>query len=591
MTNSFGFAFLKECQKQNLNVIKIVNTIEEAEQLQRQNLFDELTQIKFDEFKDFDKLLERKFEICKPQLLLDFNSEEQKFDEQIYELMPNQSETWKLIIDNPIMNLSECEQIKALTTRNELKDEFYNWMESAQNLIDQQQLKKTRIFSIFELLDKSPDFLDKTLKKSAEFMYEDSISDNFDYSSLKNQKQNAWKSIERLAPEISIKDYMIDHIQKTKQKEAFYVIDIAELNKKHLQWKQALPKVHPFYAVKCNDDPMIVSYLASLGLGFDCASQKEIEIIQDLGHENSEIIFANTCKQKEHIKYAYKNGVDMMTFDNEEELIKIKSLHPNAKLVLRVGADSSRSQCNLGLKFGAMIEIVPKLLQKAKELGSNVIGISFHVGSGCYDPTAFSDALALAKNAFLIGENLGFKFSQLDIGGGFPGTNDDSVTFEDIAFVINESLDKHFSMYPDLQIIAEPGRYYATTSHTLAVNVYAKKSIKTSDGKMTHMYYVNDGVYGSFNSIIYDYQVPVPKVLKKSGFNNGAEFESIVWGPTCDSMDKIAENILLPELEIDDWLYFDHMGSYTISAASVFNGMDLPRMTYINKLSEDHDID
>ena len=39
---------------------------------------------------------------------------------------------------------------------------------------------------------------------------------------------------------------------------------------------------------------------------------------------------------------------------------------------------------------------------------------SFHVGSGCFDANAFSEATIRARKIFDVGESLGFRFSLLD---------------------------------------------------------------------------------------------------------------------------------------------------------------------------------
>ena len=57
---------------------------------------------------------------------------------------------------------------------------------------------------------------------------------------------------------------------------------------------------------------------------------------------------------------------------------------------------------------------------------------SFHVGSGCYDATAFSAAVETSHQVFEVGKNLGFDFSLLDIGGGFPGQKSAKITFEEV---------------------------------------------------------------------------------------------------------------------------------------------------------------
>lgn len=166
-----------------------------------------------------------------------------------------------------------------------------------------------------------------------------------------------------------------------------------------------------------------------------------------------------------------------MTFDNTDELYKIARAHPAAKLVVRILTDDSKSLCRLGLKYGAPLVTVPALLAKAKELKLNVIGVSFHVGSGCYDSTAYSDAVARARAAFDMGKAAGYDFSLLDVGGGF-----EDATFERAASILKESIQRHFPLRDKIRIIAEPGRYYVAKAFSLAVNVIARRAPPAAEG-------------------------------------------------------------------------------------------------------------
>lgn len=380
---------------------------------------------------------------------------------------------------------------------------------------------------------------------------------------------------------------------------AFFVADLAEVYRQHVRWVKELgPRVTPFFAVKSNPDPYVLRLMAALGLGFDCASQPEIAAVLNLpGHVSpSRIIYANPCKAASFIRHAARNNVDCMTFDNGDELVKIKKHHPGAKMVLRILTDDSSSLCRLGLKFGAPLSEVRGLLRRAKQLDVNVVGISFHCGSGCKDPALFGDAIRRARWAFDVGREEGFTFDLLDIGGGFEDDN-----FEQIAAVLRDAIEVHFPVDEGVKIIAEPGRYYVCRAFELATNIIAKRAARegTNDdesmmegineveddeeAKPTVMYYINDGVYSSFNSIMFDHQVVHPHVLTLSDeFQSspvtpatraaeGAQFEECsVWGPTCDSIDCVQPRAVLPTnlVQVGDWLRWDNMGAYTICAAS-----------------------
>ena len=395
------------------------------------------------------------------------------------------------------------------------------------------------------------------------------------------------------------------------EEHAFFVADLSSVYKQHLRWKSELPRIEPFFAVKCNPDPYVIRLLAGLGLGFDCASQSEINSIINLPSNvpathspSNNIIFANPCKPASMIKHARNNQVTMMTFDNTDELRKIAKIYPNAQLIIRILTDDSKSVCRFGIKFGAPLEAVPHLLSTAKNLGLNVIGVSFHVGSGCYDPQSYVDAIQRSKKTFEIGEQFGFKFDLLDVGGGFGHDN-----FELLARSLGPSVDKEFPIESGVRVIAEPGRFYVHDAFTLATNIIAKRGsdeddIDDSDGNQATnendeddspkvMLYQNDGVYGAFNCVMFDHAEPKSRILThqskiilddesltESNVNQNLITCSI-WGPTCDSLDCVMKYHKLPKgLEVGDWLRWDQMGAYTICAASTFNGFKRADVIY-----------
>lgn len=447
---------------------------------------------------------------------------------------------------------------------------------------------------------------------------------------------------ERVIRYLVEKGYEVERVQKSQQVEellraeleqgrdtSFYLFDIDVVCRKYRAWKQLLPRVHPFYAVKCCPDPVMVHTLHLLGAGFDVASAAEIDQVLGAGAQVNDVIFANPSKSKAHIRHAKSRAVRVMTFDNEAELHKVKEVFPDCELVLRIlPPDTSFSMINLGSKFGADWEESRRLLKVCKQLGLAVRGVSFHVGSGCFSSEAFVQAIEQARRVFDEAEALGFKMDLLDIGGGYPGTDDNtSISLKDIADAINPVLDRLFSA-DRVRVIAEPGRYFATEAMALAVNIVSKRQKRVcregGEPHPTFMYYLSDGVYGSFNNIFYDHYRPDPRVLTRSasqmsasgasnaelaaaatsanaalasdtpangpgpavGRDDGAPLSdephhSTLFGPTCDSIDVVCQDVSLPELEVGDWLYFLNMGAYTRAAGSSFNGFTVPPVKYI----------
>lgn len=359
--------------------------------------------------------------------------------------------------------------------------------------------------------------------------------------------------------------------------EPVFVVDLAKIEKAYFQWKTYLPNIIPYYAVKCNPCEKIIKLLANMGCNFDCASQQEMKHVLKITKDPSRIIFAHPCKYVSHLEYAKNSGVDLMTFDNEEELYKIHKHYPNARLLLRLAVDDSHSICKFNSKFGCELKNVERLVITAKSLKLDLIGFSFHVGSGCNAASVYYDALRICKRAEEIADEYQYQIKIIDIGGGFVAdVSNGGVSIEEISAEIQKGIIDFFQNQA-IQFIAEPGRFMVQQSHTLIVSVIGKK--KANDH---NVYYINDGVYGSFNCIIFDYQDPILIPLKKK---EGYVYQSRVFGNTCDSFDEIKKSVMLPELEIGDFLYVKNFGAYTTSAKSDgFNGFKVNNFRYIYSL-------
>ena len=281
---------------------------------------------------------------------------------------------------------------------------------------------------------------------------------------------------------VPVHDATVDDLIKAKireaelsgQESAFFVGDLSDVYSAVKKWKQSPlgDRVEIFYAVKCNPSPVVLHLLSLMGTSFDCASVAEINTVLSLPSAPSpdRIIFANPCKPVSFIRAAANSGVEMMTFDNADELHKIARSHNRAKLVLRILTDDSKSLCRLGLKFGAPLSTCAGLIKLAKQLGLDVIGVSFHVGSGCKDPMQFADAVWRAKQVFQMGKAEGYDFTFLDVGGGF-----EAVVFDEMSKVLRDSLEVYFPVAEGVRVVAEPGRFLVAPAFTLATSIIARR--------------------------------------------------------------------------------------------------------------------
>jgi ornithine decarboxylase len=379
-------------------------------------------------------------------------------------------------------------------------------------------------------------------------------------------------------------------LEKNHSEDPFLIVNLGEVIRQYQKWNTYLPFVKPYYAVKCNPDLVILKLLYNLGCNFDCASKNEIAKIIGLGASPDRIVFANPCKMISQIKYARAHDVDLVVFDDENELYKMKMFHSNAKLILRIKTDDSNSTCKFNCKFGADIDDVELLLKKALSLNLNVIGISFHVGSGCRNKEQYRTAIINCHKVYKIAKNMGINIELIDIGGGFPGYSlHDEITFEEIAQVLTTSIHEYFydeqNEKYSVEFISEPGRYMVASSHTLVLSIINKKiRVNKETQEKEIIYYVNDSIYSTLNNIIHDHFVITNDNLFPFNERNEKKYKSTIFGPTCDSLDRITDNIMLPDLLCGEYLYVENLGAYTTAVnydEELFNGFNKPSIHYI----------
>ncbi|XP_066479161.1 antizyme inhibitor 1 [Tiliqua scincoides] len=390
---------------------------------------------------------------------------------------------------------------------------------------------------------------------------------------------------------VVIDNYVYEHTLTGKN--TFFVGDLGKLIKQHIHWQNVMAPIKPFYNVKCNSTPGVLEILAALGIGFACSSKTEMAMVQDLGISPENIVFTNPCKQASQIKYAAKIGVNLLTCDSELELKKIARNHPKAKLLLHIATEDINGDEEMSMKFGTTLKNCRHLMECAKELDVQIVGVKFHVSNSWKEPQVYKHAISDARCVFDMAEEFGFTMNMLNIGGGFT---DYDLDLEEVNHVVSPLLDSYFPEECGVNVIAEPGFYYVSSAFTLAVNIIAKKAAQydkpllseieqTRSDEPVFMYYMNDGVYGSFASKLSENLNTIPEVHKKYKEDEPL-FASSLWGPSCDELDQIVENCLLPELNIGDWLLFDNMGSGTLGEKSAFNDIQRPPVYYIMSISD-----
>jgi ornithine decarboxylase len=359
-----------------------------------------------------------------------------------------------------------------------------------------------------------------------------------------------------------------------------FILDHNKIKENYRIFKKNLERVQCYYAVKANSNQEIIKTLFHEGSSFDVASYNEFrQIYEYLKHFEEKdkdffiwdkIIFSNTIKDRETLR-KIKRYRPLVTYDNRDELMKIKEHCDTAGLVLRLKVPDTGSQVEMSSKFGAEPGDADNLIRQAFDAGLVVEGLSFHVGSQCTNFDNYTAALAITSDIFHDAREKGYHLNIVDIGGGFPVSYDAQVPkFEKLAKLINAECQRLFP--EDIEIISEPGRFIVASAAMLITEIIGKAR---RDGKI--FYYINDGVYHTFSGVVYDHWIP-----NFSSFRRGKKEVCAVVGPTCDSFDKISLSVqLLGNLEIGDYLYTENIGAYSIASSTKFNGFDGANIIHI----------
>ncbi|GAB1485962.1 type III PLP-dependent enzyme [Aminivibrio sp.] len=357
----------------------------------------------------------------------------------------------------------------------------------------------------------------------------------------------------------------------------FLVIDLEKIGQKYDELIGTLPFAKIYYAVKANPNEEVIRLLIEKGSSFDIASVYELDFILSLGASPDRISYGNTIKKAKDIAYAYSKGVRLFATDSEGDLEKIGKNAPGSKVFFRILTDGSGADWPLSRKFGAHPDTIYYLILRAPELGLKPYGISFHVGSQQRDIGQWDHAISTCKYLFDSAAKEGIQLQMINLGGGFPAdyispTQKTSLYGSEITRFLKEDFGDNLP-----EVIVEPGRSLAGDAGILVTEIVLIS--RKSEANQYSWIYLDVGKFGGLIETL-DESIKYPIYSEKTG----PVQETILAGPTCDSMDILYENekYKLPEsLEDGDRLYIFTTGAYTQSYSSVcFNGFP-PLRAYV----------
>ncbi|GAB4298426.1 MAG: type III PLP-dependent enzyme [Thiohalomonadaceae bacterium] len=351
------------------------------------------------------------------------------------------------------------------------------------------------------------------------------------------------------------------------------ILDCEAIRRQYRALAAALPGVDLYYALKPLPHPAVVTTLMQEDAWFDLATSGEVDLVRGLGVAPERCIHTHPIKRDRDIRDALDFGVTTFVVDNPDELRKFEKYADQADLLLRVSFRSPDAKVDLSKKFGCTPEAARELLVMARDLGIRIKGLSFHVGSQAADPRKHVEAVNACGAIIAWNKQAGLPpLTVLDIGGGFPVEyNEDVPPINEFCRPIREALAQ---IPQDVRFIAEPGRFISAPAITAVSSVMGKA---LRDGRW--WYYLDDGVYGSYSGQMFDHAKYPVDCLEWQGERH----PSVLAGPTCDSIDVIDENIMLPELNEGDLIVGRMMGAYTWASATEFNFFRKAQIVVINE--------
>ena len=319
------------------------------------------------------------------------------------------------------------------------------------------------------------------------------------------------------------------------------------------------------YAVKSNPGEAVVENLAAAGIrGYDVASPFEMHLIRRLAPDAA-LHYNNPVRSRAEIAVAVELGVKSYSVDSRSELEKLIADVPaeGTEITVRFKLPVSGAAYNFGAKFGATADVAVGLLKRVAEAGF-VPSITFHPGTQCTDPAAWDSYIRAAAQ---IAVDAGVTIARLNVGGGFPSHRLHDVvpqleaTFALIDRVATEAFGDNRPL-----LVCEPGRGLCGDAFTLAARV---KAVRDD----AHVF-LNDGIYGALAELPLIGVIDRTRVVTPGGeARRGAAKPRIVFGPTCDSVDRLPGDVMLPaDIAEGDFVIFEGLGAYSTVTNTRFNG-------------------
>ena len=365
--------------------------------------------------------------------------------------------------------------------------------------------------------------------------------------------------------------FLADHAPSTP----CLVVDVDRVEDRYRALQAALPLARIYYAVKANPAAPVLERLVSLGSSFDAASWEEVSLCLQAGAPAASISFGNTIKKVSAIVRAHEAGIAMFAFDCGEELEKLGRHAPGSRVYCRILVENEGADWPLSRKFGTTMEHARALMLRARDLGLDPYGLSFHVGSQQTSPDAYEAAIGRVGLLFTDLARHGLDIRMVNLGGGFPTRyREDVPEIDQFALAISRAMTGAFgNALPEM--VVEPGRFIVGDAGVVSSEVVlvSRRGLGSdASGDDVRWVYLDIGRFGGLaetegEAIRYRFRTP---------HDGGRTGPVAIAGPTCDGADILYErsNYRLPlDLASGERVELLSTGAYVSTYCSTrFNG-------------------
>ena len=315
------------------------------------------------------------------------------------------------------------------------------------------------------------------------------------------------------------------------------------------------------YAVKANPRAEVLENLCAAGISaFDVASPQEMAAVRAVCPD-AVLHYNNPVRSRAEVAAARACGVASYSVDSFDELDKLAGCG-DVEIAVRLALPVPGAAYDFGEKFGASPDLAQALLARVAAMGARP-AMTFHPGTQCAEADAWARYIAACAE---IAEQAGVRLQRLNVGGGFAAHRAGAAPDLEGIFtrIARETARSFGAQAPAL--VCEPGRAMVAEAYSLATAVKARRG----PGQVV----LTDGIYGA----LAEWRDIAPgdrvRIVTPDGCpRRGTPSPHIVYGPTCDSIDRLPEPLQLPaDLAEGDMLLFDGMGAYSLALATRFNG-------------------